>query len=217
MRRGQGPQPDGTELEVAITALGAAGDGLAETAAGRVFVPLALPGERWRVRLERQVAARLAGGPARLPEPRPRARRRPAHISGAAAAAGCSICRPSSTPSTSAARVISRAGASRPAGRRGRRAAGDAAGEPAAAAARAPRGPAGGWCWAFASGARIGSSRSRCARSPARHWRRHCCRLGEALGQALRPPDPVEASLTLTEMGIDLLLHAERPVRPRAA
>ena len=46
----------GTECEVEIEALGAAGDGVAHTAGGRVFVPLALPGERWRIRLERRIA-----------------------------------------------------------------------------------------------------------------------------------------------------------------
>ena len=39
------------EREVAITALGAAGDGIASCDGRRLFVPGALPGERWRVHL----------------------------------------------------------------------------------------------------------------------------------------------------------------------
>ena len=45
----------GRELEVAILELGSAGDGVAQVPDdGRIFVPSALPGERWRVRLERK-------------------------------------------------------------------------------------------------------------------------------------------------------------------
>jgi 23S rRNA (uracil1939-C5)-methyltransferase len=43
----------GRTLEVEIAELGAAGDGLAPTPEGMVYVPLTLPGERWRVRLAR--------------------------------------------------------------------------------------------------------------------------------------------------------------------
>jgi 23S rRNA (uracil1939-C5)-methyltransferase len=39
------------EHEVAVTALGTAGDGIAASDGRRLFVPGALPGERWRVRL----------------------------------------------------------------------------------------------------------------------------------------------------------------------
>lgn len=39
------------EIELAITAIGARGDGLAEAAGERVFVPLAVPGDRVRARL----------------------------------------------------------------------------------------------------------------------------------------------------------------------
>jgi 23S rRNA (uracil1939-C5)-methyltransferase len=56
---GKRPAPgQGTELEIAIDTLGAAGDGIAETELGRVYLPGGLPGERWRVRL----AAPLAKG-----------------------------------------------------------------------------------------------------------------------------------------------------------
>ena len=41
----------GDLVEVAIEQLGARGDGIAQLGRTRVFVPLALPGERWRVRL----------------------------------------------------------------------------------------------------------------------------------------------------------------------
>ena len=43
-----GPAPD---IELTVTAIGARGDGLAETPEGRVFVPLTVPGDRVRVRL----------------------------------------------------------------------------------------------------------------------------------------------------------------------
>jgi 23S rRNA (uracil1939-C5)-methyltransferase len=43
------------ERELTIVALGAAGDGIAESADGRVYVPWALPGERWRARLDREL------------------------------------------------------------------------------------------------------------------------------------------------------------------
>ena len=60
------------EITVEITALGARGDGIAETADGRVFVPFAAPGDRLRVRLVRDrdmprgdIIERLADGPDR--------------------------------------------------------------------------------------------------------------------------------------------------------
>lgn len=46
--------PGGRQVELRVEALGSAGDGMARTAEGRVFVPFALPGELWRVRLERR-------------------------------------------------------------------------------------------------------------------------------------------------------------------
>lgn len=48
----------GDVVEVAVTRLGAAGDGIGEAGGVRVYLPGALPGERWRARL----AARAAEG-----------------------------------------------------------------------------------------------------------------------------------------------------------
>jgi 23S rRNA (uracil1939-C5)-methyltransferase len=48
----------GDLVEVTIAELGAQGDGIGRSGGARVFLPLALPGERWRVRL----AARRADG-----------------------------------------------------------------------------------------------------------------------------------------------------------
>jgi 23S rRNA (uracil1939-C5)-methyltransferase len=62
-----GAVPQRREIEVAVEALGAGGDGLARdddaAGGGRLFVPLALPGERWRVRVDRPVE----GGHAAVP------------------------------------------------------------------------------------------------------------------------------------------------------
>lgn len=44
------------ELEVTVTRLGAAGDGIAEVGPDRVYLPGALPGERWRIRLAGRAA-----------------------------------------------------------------------------------------------------------------------------------------------------------------
>jgi 23S rRNA (uracil1939-C5)-methyltransferase len=49
-----------------ITGLGALGDGVADTADGTVFVPFALPGERWEVGGD-QPPARLTDSPDRIP------------------------------------------------------------------------------------------------------------------------------------------------------
>ena len=59
-----------------------------------------------------------------------------------------------------------------------------------------------------------GSSRSSSARSRAPSWWRRCRVSLQGLGEATEQPDPTEASLTLTEAGLDLLLHAGRPPRP---
>ena len=52
--RGAGLEP---EIELEIERLGAQGDGVASHQGGSVFVPLALPGERWRVALGPRVPA----------------------------------------------------------------------------------------------------------------------------------------------------------------
>lgn len=63
----------GEVIEVAVTRLGAAGDGVGETAAGRVYLPGGLPGERWRVRLAGRVAEGWRADPLLCLEPMPRA------------------------------------------------------------------------------------------------------------------------------------------------
>jgi len=79
IRDGRGrPVPEGP-LDVRIERLGDGGDGIAETACGRLYIPLSLPGERVRVRPLRprgggfvaQVVDVLAPGGARQPPPCP--------------------------------------------------------------------------------------------------------------------------------------------------
>ena len=50
-----------TEIDVKIMALGSKGDGIAETDNGRLFIPFAVPGDRVRVRIEKN-AARFCRG-----------------------------------------------------------------------------------------------------------------------------------------------------------
>jgi 23S rRNA (uracil1939-C5)-methyltransferase len=78
----------GELVEVAIERLGAQGDGIAQLGPIRVFVPLALPGERWRVRL----AARRAEGFAATPlAPLGAAPRPPAPCRHFGACGGCQL------------------------------------------------------------------------------------------------------------------------------
>lgn len=209
MKRRQGSRPGGAELEVGVTALGAAGDGIAETAQGRVFVPLALPGERWRVRLERRLPQGWRATPlacltatARATPPCPHFGRcggcRLQHLPpelyteqkrGRVRAALAHRGLPEDvvgplrvTPAASRRRL--RLGIAR-AGRRlvlGFRERGSHRLEPIAVCPVA--------CPELAA-----------ALAP----------LAEALGVVLEAPEPVEVSLALTEAGIDLLLHADRP------
>ncbi|HEX5796546.1 MAG TPA: RsmD family RNA methyltransferase [Geminicoccaceae bacterium] len=53
----------GDRVEVVVERLGAQGDGIAPLGRARVFVPLALPGERWRVRLAARRGADFAATP----------------------------------------------------------------------------------------------------------------------------------------------------------
>ncbi|MGH6914614.1 MAG: TRAM domain-containing protein, partial [Geminicoccales bacterium] len=57
------PAGPGATIEVAITALGSRGDGIAHHAGRPVFVPLSLPGERLRVRLAGRRGEGLAAEP----------------------------------------------------------------------------------------------------------------------------------------------------------
>ena len=203
---------DGRELEVTIDALGASGDGIAVSEAGQVFVPLALPGERWRVRLERRVPhgwqaaplACLAEAERQVP-PCPHFGR-------------CGGCRLQHLPpelyiAHKRQRIVAALA------RRGL--ADDRVGEllvtPPAVRRRL----------------RFGISRhGRRLVAGFRHRGSHrlepieLCPIAcpelvaalpdlvAALAEATEQPDPTEASLTLTEAGLDLLLHAGRPPRP---
>ena len=63
----------GDLVEVAIEHLGAQGDGIGQLGAALVFVPLALPGERWRVRLAARRGEGFAAEPLAALEAAPRA------------------------------------------------------------------------------------------------------------------------------------------------
>ena len=66
--------PDiGDLVELSIEQLGARGDGIGQIGGARVFLPLALPGERWRVRLVARRADGLVAAPVASLERVPRA------------------------------------------------------------------------------------------------------------------------------------------------
>lgn len=65
MSRAGRPKP-GALADLAIESLGARGDGIGRLDGGRVLVPLALPGERWRVRLETRKGADWRARPVEL-------------------------------------------------------------------------------------------------------------------------------------------------------
>lgn len=210
-RARRSPAVDGRELEVTIELLGASGDGVAQSAAGRVFVPLALPGERWRVRLERRTPQGWIAAPltclaevARQVPPCPHFGR-------------CGGCRLQHLPPELYAahkrqRIIDALT------RRGLRS--EMVGELIVAPPASRR--------------RLRLALTRVGRRLVPGFRqrgshriepiRVCpiadpalvaalAPLSEALAVALDAPDPAEASLTLTEAGLDLLLHAGRSPR----
>ena len=197
------------ELEVAITALGAAGDGIAAAGGRRLFVPGALPGERWRVALpatgDRAQPLACLAPVARAEPPCPHFGR-------------CGGCRLQHlTPEAYAVfkrqRIVDAL---------------ERQGLPVAAVGAARIGPA-------ASRRRLRLAIVR-ERGRARLGLREragqavvaidpcpvaqpalvalLLPLAEALGPWLAGPWPAEASLTLTDGGPDLLLHAARPPRP---
>ncbi|MFL5337271.1 MAG: class I SAM-dependent RNA methyltransferase [Geminicoccaceae bacterium] len=201
----------GRELEVAILELGSAGDGVAQVLDGRIFVPSALPGERWRVRLERKIPEGWNAMPLECLVEMPRATPCCPHFGR------CGGCRLQHLPDAlyQAQRSSRIATALR---RRGLPA--DAMGEvrtaPLASRRRLRLGLARG-----TGGLTLGLRQ----RASHRLEPIGICpvarpvlaallpRLAGALGEALGRPEPGEVSLTLTEAGIDLLLHARRPSR----
>jgi 23S rRNA (uracil1939-C5)-methyltransferase len=78
----------GDRIEIAIERIGAQGDGIGQDGATPVYVPLALPGERWRVRL---VARRGAGFAAEPLESVGERRREPAPCRHFGACGGCQL------------------------------------------------------------------------------------------------------------------------------
>lgn len=212
MRAAQ-PRPRAqAELEVVIEGLGAAGDGIARGPRGRIYLPGGLPGERWRVRLARPVAEGFQAEPLECLAAAPRAEPACLHFGR------CGGCRLQHLPPALYAahkrqRIVEALA------RRGLP--GEVVGEPALTPLRSRRrlrlglGRTGG---RLALGFRargshrlepVGACAIACpeleALLPA---------LAKGLGEALAAPLPEEASLMLTESGIDLLLHAARPPQP---
>ena len=197
------------ERDVDITALGAAGDGIAAADGRRLFVPGALPGERWRIALppagDLAIPMACLAPVARAEPPCPHFGR-------------CGGCRLQHlTPEAYAAfkrqRIVDALGRQ---------------GLPADVVQAVRIGPA-------ASRRRLRLALTR-ERGQARLGLRaragqavvaiETCPvaqpalvvllapLAEALGAWLAGPWPAEASLTLSDAGPDLLLHAARPLRP---
>ncbi|MEK0084684.1 class I SAM-dependent RNA methyltransferase [Benzoatithermus flavus] len=207
------PAPSGgPEREIVIAGLGAAGDGIADTPEGRIYLPRAVPGERWRVRLVERLAEGWRAEPVRCLEPCERAepvcphfgrcggcrlqhlppalyvahkQRRIVEALARRGLPGEVVDKPRLTPSGSRRRL--RLGLARERGRLilGFRARGSHRLEPVSACPIA--------CPELA------------AALPA---------LAVRLEEALATPLPEEVSLTFTEAGIDLLVHAARGPLP---
>lgn len=73
MRRHRSEAGAERELEVLVTALGGGGDGIGFAAGERIYLPGAVPGERWRVRTTGRLAQGWRAEPLTCLEPRPRA------------------------------------------------------------------------------------------------------------------------------------------------
>lgn len=210
---GQSAGADASEgVELEVTALGSGGDGIAETADGRVYLPGGLPGERWRVRLAARMAegwraepvTRLAGplraepicrhfgtcGGCRLQHVPPAAyaafkRQRILDALARRGLPGATVAEPALAPLASRRRLrLGLVAVGRGLGL-GLRVRGSHRIEPIA---ECP----------IAEPALV-------AALPA---------LARELASALARPWPVEASLTTTESGLDLVLHAARPALP---
>jgi 23S rRNA (uracil1939-C5)-methyltransferase len=203
---------DGGELEVTVTALGAAGDGIAETPAGRIYLPLALPGERWRVRLAQKLPQGWRAEPLACLAPVLRAEPVCPHFGR------CGGCRLQHLPPELYA-LHKRARIVEALARRGLPTAvvGEVRITPPASRRRVRLGLA-------RAGRRLQLGFR--ARGSHRLELVTACPiacpelvealpgLAEGLAAALAAPLPEEASLTLTATGIDLLLHARRPPSP---
>ena len=196
------------EVEVLIEALGAAGDGVATLAGRSLFVPGALPGERWRVRPG-------AGGhatPLVCLVSRPRAAPACPHFGR------CGGCRLQHLPPADYADFK-------------RRRIVDALqrhGLPGGVVGEPRIGPPAGrrrlrLALAREAGRLVPGLRERSGHAvvplvvcpvAAPALAALLPGLGAALQQWLARPWPAEASLTLTEAGVDLLLHAARPPTP---
>ena len=62
----------GKIIDITVDALGARGDGIADTPAGRLYIPFAAPGDRLRVRLGASRGVPWALRVRELPDGRPR-------------------------------------------------------------------------------------------------------------------------------------------------
>lgn len=197
-----------TAVEVTIESLGAAGDGLARHGTDRLFVPLTLPGERWRVRPFRRLREGVQAEPLERLEGGPRAEP-PCPWFGR-----CGRCRLQHLPAASYARFKE----DRVRAALARRGLGGVSVEPVRIAPLASRrrlrlalvGERGSLRLGFrarASHAVVPVDRCPIA-LPA--LQALLLPLAAGLDRALARPLPSELSLTATEAGPDVLLHATR-------
>ena len=204
----------GLELELTVAALGAAGDGVAPSEAGRIYLPGGLPGERWLARLARPLAEGWRAEPVRCLAPRPRADPICPHFGR------CGGCRLQHLPPDAYA-AFKRQRIVDALERRGLPT--QHVGEPALAPPASRRRLRLGLAAEAAGTLRLGlRARGSHRLEPIEACPIACpelsallAPLASALGGALAAPLPAEASLTLTATGVDLLLHAARP--PTAA
>jgi 23S rRNA (uracil1939-C5)-methyltransferase len=202
--------PHRREVEVAVEALGAGGDGLArdDGTGGRLFVPLALPGERWRVRVDRPVEGGHAAVPLELVGDAAARAEPPCPYFGT-----CGGCRLQHLPPEAYAafkrdRVVAALA---------RRGLGDVPVEPVRIAPlhsrRRIRMALVREHGAVRLGYRRRSSRSVIPVEVCPIARPELeallAPLAAGLGRTLDAPSPLELSLTLTGTGVDLVLHAE--------
>jgi 23S rRNA (uracil1939-C5)-methyltransferase len=189
--------------------LGAAGDGVAPSEAGRIYLPGGLPGERWLARLAQPLAEGWRAEPVRCLAPQPRAVPICAHFGR------CGGCRLQHLP-PSAYAAFKRQRIMGALERRGlpTQPVGEPAMAPPASRRRLRLGLA-----VEAGTLRLGlRARGSHRLEPIEACPIACpelsallAPLAAALGGVLAAPHPAETSLTLTATGVDLLLHAARP------